>query len=183
MLKPLLIVSTLALLTFAALPAAGPTAQEPSPTAQKGAKISDKSAPDSQARAKELYERDCALCHGSSGDGKTDVAKGMGITPGDFTDPKTLAGKRDDELFKSIRNGKGKMFPEDPGRAKDAEVRSLILYIRTLAKGAPAAEPAAPTAPATPAPAAPDTPAPAAPATPAPDAPATPAPAAPPASS
>ena len=34
---------------------------------------------------------DCALCHGDNGDGKTDVAKDMGLTLVDWTDPKTLS--------------------------------------------------------------------------------------------
>ena len=86
----------------------------------------------------------CALCHGDNGDGKTDVAKEMGLTLGDWTDPKTLAGKPDQELFNIIRNGKGKMPAEAEGRAKDHEVWNLILYIRGFAK----AQPAAPQSPA-----------------------------------
>ena len=101
--------------------------------------------PDAQARAKKLYARDCALCHGDSGDGKTDLAKDMQLTMIDWTDPKTLANRQDQELFKIIRDGKDKMPAEDPGRAKDDEVRNLVVYIRSLGK----AEPAAP-APVTP---------------------------------
>jgi hypothetical protein len=63
----------------------------------------------------------------------------------DWTDPKTLANRQDQELFKIIRDGKDKMPAEDPGRAKDDEVRNLVVYIRSLGK----AEPAAP-APVTP---------------------------------
>jgi mono/diheme cytochrome c family protein len=98
---------------------------------------------------------DCALCHGDNGDGKTDLAKDMQLTMSDWTDPKSLADKKDDDLFKVIRNGKDKMPPEDPARAKDDEVWGMVNYIRTFSKNAPATPAAAPAAPA-PAPASPN---------------------------
>ena len=105
------------------------------------------------AHVKAIYKVDCALCHGEKGDGKTDLATGMGLTLSDFTDPRTLQNKTDDQMFQMIRKGKDKMPPEEEGRAKDAEVKSLILYIRNLSKGqpvptaAPEATPAATPAP------------------------------------
>lgn len=102
------------------------------------------------AHVKTIYKVDCALCHGENGNGKTDLATGMGLTLSDFTDPKTLQGKTDQELFELIRKGRDKMPPEEEGRAKDAEVKSLILFIRNLSKDqpAPAATPTAAPAPA-----------------------------------
>ena len=101
---------------------------------------------------KTIYKVDCALCHGDNGNGKTDLATGMGLTLTDFTDPKTLQSKTDQELFDLIRKGKDKMPPEEENRAKDAEIKSLIVYIRNLSKGqpAPAVAPAATPAPAPP---------------------------------
>jgi pyruvate/2-oxoglutarate dehydrogenase complex dihydrolipoamide acyltransferase (E2) component len=62
-------------------------------------------------------------------------------------------------LLKHIRKGKGdKMPPEDSGRAKNDEVWNLILYIRGLSKGQPAA-PAQPAAAPPPPDAAPPQPA------------------------
>ncbi|KAA6457965.1 cytochrome c [Acidobacteria bacterium AB60] len=106
------------------------------------------------AHVKTIYKVDCALCHGENGNGKTDLATGMGLTLSDFTDPKTLQNKTDEELFSLIRKGRDKMPPEEETRAKDAEIKSLILYVRGLSKGqpAPAETPAAAPA-ATPAPA------------------------------
>ena len=92
---------------------------------------------ESQARAKALYRIDCALCHGDNGNGKTDIATSMELTLDDWTDPKTLAGKQDSELFNIIRNGKDKMPPESAGRANDTEVWNLIIYIRTFSKSQP----------------------------------------------
>jgi hypothetical protein len=63
----------------------------------------------------------------------------MNLTLGDWSDPKTLAGRTDQDLFTIIRDGKDKMPSEPEGRAKDSEVWNLILYIRARAKQQPAA--------------------------------------------
>jgi mono/diheme cytochrome c family protein len=140
MLKPLLLVSAVVLLGISASSAPGPSPQDAAPSATAAdAKNPVKPTAKSQARAKELYGQECSICHGDNGDGKTDLAKDMGVTPGDWTDPKTLVGKQDGELFNAIRNGKGKMPPEAEGRAKNDEVWNLILYIRGMAKQPPAA--------------------------------------------
>ncbi len=145
MLKPLPLLSVVALLAVSSF-------SLPTVAAQESAKSTAKVAPQMQAKAKELYKIDCALCHNSNGDGKTDVAKDMELTLVDWTDPKTLADQPDQELFNIIRNGKGKMPAEDANRAKDDEVRALIQYIRSFAANAPAtpAAPAAAPAAATP---------------------------------
>ena len=89
---------------------------------------------ESQAKAKSLYQIDCAMCHGDNGDGKTDLAKSMGLIMPDYTDPKALAGRQDGDLFDIIRNGKDKMPPEATGRASDTLVWNLIIYIRAMSK-------------------------------------------------
>jgi mono/diheme cytochrome c family protein len=97
---------------------------------------------------------DCALCHGDNGNGKTDMATSLAVPIADWTDPKTLADKSDQDLFNDIRKGKGdKMPPEDAGRAKDDDIRALVVYIRSFSKGqmspsAPAAAPQAAPGPA-----------------------------------
>jgi mono/diheme cytochrome c family protein len=93
----------------------------------------------SQARARQIYTVDCAMCHGANGNGKTGLAADMNLTLGDWSDPKTLAGRTDQDLFTIIRDGKDKMPSEPEGRAKDSEVWILILYIRAMAKQQPAA--------------------------------------------
>ncbi|HEY1159712.1 MAG TPA: cytochrome c [Terracidiphilus sp.] len=98
----------------------------------------------SQEKAKKLYGMDCAICHGENGSGKTDLAKDMQLTLADWTDPKSLASKSDQELFDMIRKGKDKMPPEDASRAKNDDVWNLIIYLRGFSKGQPAAAPPAP---------------------------------------
>jgi mono/diheme cytochrome c family protein len=159
MLKPLLSISAVVLFGTCVLYAPVLNPQETAPAS--GQKNPVKPTEHSQARAKEIYKIDCAICHGDNGDGKTDLAKDMELKLGDWTDPKTLADKPDSALFNVIRNGKDKMPSEASGRAKDEEVWHLILYIRSMAKQQPAATPeAAPAATPAPVPAPAETPAP-----------------------
>src|ERR1035437_1479626 len=143
MLKQLLFVSAVILFGITASSAPGPTPQNAAPAPGTGQKNPVKPTEKSRARARDIYGIDCAICHGNTGNGKTDLAKDMELTLGDWTDAKTLAATSDDDLFKVIRNGKGKMPPEEVSRAKDDEVWNLILYIRSLSKGQPVAAPAA----------------------------------------
>jgi mono/diheme cytochrome c family protein len=149
MLKPLLFVSTVVLFGIFALFTPGSISQDTTPAPAAGKINPVKPTDKSQARAKELYGQDCSLCHGDNGNGKTDVASGMGVTLDDWSNPATLANKQDQDLFNVIRNGKGKMPAEEAGRAKDDEVWKLIIYIRGLYKLSPAPAPAPAPAPPT----------------------------------
>ncbi len=163
--KPLLLLSAVLMFGYGAFLTA--------PAQTGSGQNSSKTSGEITAHVKTIYKVDCALCHGEKGDGKTDLATGMGLTLSDFTDPRTLQSKPDDQLFQLIRKGKDKMPPEEEGRAKDAEVRTLIGYIRNMSKGQPTPVDA---------PAAAQAPAPDAVPAPAPDATPTPAPANPPSS-
>jgi cytochrome c5 len=151
MFKPFLLLFAVAMFAFlpASAPAGPPQEKTPAASAQKS---SGKPNAQLQAKAKGLYQIDCALCHGASGDGKTDVAKDMGLSLADWTDPKSLADKQDQVLFDTIRSGKGKMPAEAEGRAPNDVVWNLISYIRNMSKGQPApategSTPATPPAP------------------------------------
>lgn len=147
MLKSFLLFAAVVLLVFASAPAPAGPPQEASQSAAAGKKPSDAAL----AKAKKVYDLDCALCHGATGDGKTDLAKDMQLTMADWTDAKSLAGQSDQSLIDVIRKGKGKMPPEDTSRATNDEVKNLVIYIRKFAgQGAPAA-PAADQPAATPA--------------------------------
>jgi cytochrome c5 len=140
MLKPLLVFSALIVFEIAALTptlAAPPSPQEAAPAPANHVKVTAAS----QDKAKKLYAVDCTICHGETGDGKTDLAKDMQLNLADWTDPQTLAGKSDQELFNIIRKGKDKMPPEDASRAKDDEVWNLVVYLRSLSKAQPAPAP------------------------------------------
>jgi mono/diheme cytochrome c family protein len=147
MLKPFLFLSAVSLFAFGAASALTP-ALGAAPQAGPDSTNPVKPTAASQAQAKSVYARDCALCHGDDGSGKTDLAKDMQLTLLDWTDAKSLGNRSDKELFHLIRTGKDKMPAEEEGRAKDSEVWNLIIYIRGFAKAQPAAAPSAAPAPA-----------------------------------
>ena len=96
-----------------------------------------KATADSQAKAKKLYAVDCAMCHGDNGNGQTDLAKSMNLKLADWTDPKSLAAKPNQDLFDMIRKGKDTMPAEADGRAKNDDVWNLIIYIRKMSTSQP----------------------------------------------
>jgi len=152
MLKSFLLFTAVVLLVLASAPAPARPPQDGATTAnvKTGAKLS----PEAHAKAKKIFEQDCALCHGSTGDGKTDLAKDMQLTLLDWTDPKSLSTMSDQAIFDAIRKGKGKMPPEEEGRASNENVHNLVVYIRKMAKDQPSAAAPATEQPSTPAPAA-----------------------------
>jgi mono/diheme cytochrome c family protein len=88
---------------------------------------------ESLAKGKKLYGYDCAMCHGKGGDGKGDMASDIkNVT--DFTNPESLKGRTDGELFYITRNGKGDDMPPEGDRAKDDDIWNMVNYIRAFAK-------------------------------------------------
>ena len=74
--KPLLLVPTVVLFALGAASSPAVMPQEGSTPTTKTAKAeSAKAANESATRAKKIFEVDCALCHNSNGNGKTDLAK------------------------------------------------------------------------------------------------------------
>jgi len=94
----------------------------------------------STAQAKKTYGYDCAMCHGSDGDGKGDLAVDMKLKLLDYRYPAALKDKSDGELFYIIKNGMGDM-PSEGDRAKTDEIWNLVMYIRSFAKKEAAAKP------------------------------------------
>jgi mono/diheme cytochrome c family protein len=92
-----------------------------------------KPTPESVAQGKKWYGYDCAMCHGKDGDGKGDVGTDMKLKVSDFTDPATLKGRTDGEIFYIIKFGKAEMPPEGT-RVKGNELWDLVNYVRSFAK-------------------------------------------------
>src|SRR3974377_2121655 len=63
----------------------------------------------SVARAKKLYQSQCAMCHGEKADGKGEVAEEMKVNPPDFTKPETLKDRTDGALFVILAVGSDTM--------------------------------------------------------------------------
>ena len=108
--------------SYAAIPSAA--AKQPNPV---------KSSPESLARAKKWWNLDCAMCHGSAGDGKGSLAADMKLQIADFTDPASLKDRTDGEIFYIIKTGHQDMPPEGT-RIKPEENWDLVNYVRSLAK-------------------------------------------------
>ena len=87
------------------------------------------------ADAKENWEKNCAKCHGADGKGDTKMGKKVGVK--DYTDPKVQAEMKDDQMFKSVKEGikdgdKTKMKPAE--NLSDDDIKALIAYVRAFGK-------------------------------------------------
>ncbi len=143
MVKPLHLSPAVLLLAFLPVVSAQKPSHKTAAAAEEQATPKTINVEPARPEVKQIYKFDCAVCHGETGNGKTDLATSMSLTLDDWSSSATLSGKSDEELFKIIRNGKDKMPPEDASRAKDDEIRGLVKYIRSLGKAGPAAQPAA----------------------------------------
>jgi mono/diheme cytochrome c family protein len=86
--------------------------------------------------AKELYEKNCASCHGKDGKGQTKMGQKAGVK--DYTDAKVQAEMKDDVAFKHIKEGmkdKDKELMKPFGeKLSDDEIKSIIAYVRAFKK-------------------------------------------------
>ena len=88
------------------------------------------------AEAKELWDKNCASCHGKDGRGDTKMGKKVDVK--DYTDPKFQADYKEDKAIKTIKEGimdKGKerMKPY-ADKFTEEEIKALVAYIRTFKK-------------------------------------------------
>ena len=139
--KPALVLALLLLISlFSAAQETKPTPKTAySPVPIKAAREPNpvKSTPESIAEGKKIYGYDCAQCHGSTGDGKTDVGKELKVP--DLSDPVLLKDRTDGELFYILKNGHGDM-PLEGDRAKPERLWDLVNYVRSLARKQPPAD-------------------------------------------
>jgi mono/diheme cytochrome c family protein len=82
-------------------------------------------------RGKKIFTTQCALCHGTKGDGKGDMVEEMKINPPDLTKAETLKDRTDGELFAIIGSGKDPM-PGQSGRMTEQHRWNLVNYLRAL---------------------------------------------------
>jgi mono/diheme cytochrome c family protein len=89
------------------------------------------------ADAKEVFEKDCAKCHGADGAGKTKMGEKLGVK--DYTSAKVQDEMKDADMTKAIKEG---VKEKDGDKTKmkafsdlsDDEVKGLIAYIRAFKK-------------------------------------------------
>jgi len=77
-----------------------------------------------------VYKQKCVSCHGADGKGDTPAGKATKVRS--FADPEVVK-LTDDELADVIEKGKGKM-PKYGASMKPEEIKSMVAYIRTMAK-------------------------------------------------
>lgn len=93
-----------------------------------------KYAASSVAEGRRLYDSQCAMCHGETGDGKGELAVSLTLTTmKDWTQPDTLKEWTDGQLFYVMDKGKRHM-PGQQGRMKDDQKWHLVNFIRSLTK-------------------------------------------------
>lgn len=80
----------------------------------------------------QIYQKYCRVCHGEEGEGDGIMTKLMGIMPMDHTNPNETNGIDNEELVKSILDGKGRYMPAWRGILSQDDVEALVSYIRLL---------------------------------------------------
>ena len=86
-----------------------------------------------------VYERNCALCHGPTGQADGPAAAALPIKPPPLTDGRLLNGLSDDFLVQVVRDGAGSvgLAPQMPAFGRqltDKEIRDVVAYVRTMAQ-------------------------------------------------
>ena len=81
-----------------------------------------------QSAGETVYKTSCQSCHGAAGTPSPSMAKMMGVKPISDPDIKKLTA---DEMFTSVKDGKGKMKPFKE-KLTDAQIKDSIAYYRGL---------------------------------------------------
>jgi mono/diheme cytochrome c family protein len=107
-----------------------PTPAPPSDGASAGAPA----AAVSMEAGQKSFAAKCVLCHGPAGHGDGPGSAALNPKPRNLSDKTYMSTRTDDQLAEVIRDGKGAMPAWGKAGMTEDEIRSLILYIRTLAK-------------------------------------------------
>ena len=86
--------------------------------------------------AKDLYEDQCAKCHGADGKGQTKM--GQKLNAKDYTDATVQANLKDEAATKAIKEGlkdkDEKVLMKPTEGVSDDDVKGLIAYMRAFKK-------------------------------------------------
>jgi len=80
-----------------------------------------------------IFASQCAMCHGTRGDGQGELAARLKYTMPDFTAPEARARRTEGELFWILTEGHGKMKGEGD-RLSDTVKWDLVNFVRSLAR-------------------------------------------------
>jgi mono/diheme cytochrome c family protein len=84
------------------------------------------------AAGKELWNKNCASCHGKTGLGDGVKARTLEAFPGDFSKP-AYQSLPDGEIFGKTKLGRDEM-PKYDGKITDEDIWNLVNFSRTLKK-------------------------------------------------
>ncbi|MDD1750412.1 MAG: cytochrome c [Methanothrix sp.] len=88
------------------------------------------------ADVKQVWEENCAKCHGPDGKGKTRMGQKLGVR--DYTDSTVQASVKDEDAAKAIKEGvkqDGKEKMKGFGdKLSDQEIKDLVAHIRSFKK-------------------------------------------------
>ncbi len=84
------------------------------------------------AAGKELWNKNCASCHGKTGLGDGVKARTLETHPGDFSKP-AYQSQTDGEIFGKTKLGRDEM-PKYDGKIPDEDIWNIINFSRTLKK-------------------------------------------------
>jgi len=79
-----------------------------------------------QDKGKELYDKNCEICHGIKGDGNGPAAASFSPGPRDFTDPKFWQNNVDQKITDAVENGVGVMPASD---LNGDQIKAIIDYM------------------------------------------------------
>ncbi len=83
-----------------------------------------------QQAGEAAYKAKCAICHGADGVGDTSIGRNMKLRS--LKSPEDVK-ETDADLFRQTKDGVGKMQGYG-GKLTDAQIRDVVVYIRTLQK-------------------------------------------------
>lgn len=84
-------------------------------------------------RGKALYERNCIVCHGGSGNADTPAGRLLKPRPRNFADPVEMARVTVDRIYRAIKDGRpGTAMAPWKQNFTETEIGDLIDYIHTL---------------------------------------------------
>lgn len=83
-----------------------------------------------QSAGETVFKKNCVMCHGAEGNGKTKMGLKLGAADLTSMDIQSLS---DEALAQTVRSGKGKM-PSFEKTLSAADIENVVKYVRTLRK-------------------------------------------------
>jgi mono/diheme cytochrome c family protein len=84
-------------------------------------------------QAKQLFQANCASCHGDTGKGDGPGAASLTNPPQDLTDPQIISSKSETDFFNAITQGAAPDMPAFSDQISESDRWALAAYVRSLA--------------------------------------------------